>query len=855
MAQIYTTDSPAPQSPAVVRTPIKAWVLILALTLASFGLRIWRIDDKSIWWDESLSLHRARGNVLYILSNRIELPSSSSTDLHPPLYFLLLHITTRLAGESDLALRFPSAAFATLIVPLLYVMGIRLRGVRLGLWAAALGAFSPLYLWYAQEARMYTMVTALGLASFYFLWRALSRPGWQWGLGFGLAASAAMGTQYLSALLLICHALVGIAFALRWRWGAKATSLQDASASTDLPLRRQRKALLWGVGILVLALFFAGQRVIELMREPKAGRGYVSLGVMLLDALNSFSLGLSMEPRQAIYLVPAFGIVFAVGVVSMWKQPLLTRRPGTVMLLTYAVLPIVCMWLLSFFKPIYMGSRYILMCSPAFYLGLGAGLDVITRWRRGAAWAIGAMLIATMGISTQRYFTHERYRTKEDYRSAARLVATNERLGDAVIVTAPENLIAFQHYYIGQAPVAPLPRVALSGHPDAQQIADDLAALAGQYERLWLVHCRTMFSDPENLVTRWLDNHTWLEKRTLLPSYGSDVTVSVYLSRPPIRPDAPILSEPIGTFGGHLSLAECVLRYSNSNQEVREVPVREAQRYLNQPIPSENTTVPGQTIAVRCLWRPLRGLDRYRLSLRLLDERGVPHAQHDDDPLPPLPTTQWPVNSIVRQVSSVRIPAGTPPGIYRLQLWIYSPTDGRALVFQDAADGREQPAAELGRIVVVRPQEAPPLWDLIPPQAQRPLWASVFGESLQLLAYDLAPRALTPGAELGLELYWRALADIDRDYELVINWRDARGRVWSSMVQHPAALDYATSQWHKGETVRSILRLSVPAEAPVGKHSLHVLVRPRDGGAFLWLRQGIIPWAGHDLALGEITIR
>jgi mannosyltransferase len=118
-----------------------------------------------MWWDESLSLQRAQGSVTQILSNQIEFTGGATTDQHPPFYFLLLRGMVLLAGDSDTVLRFPSALFSSLLVPLLYVMGCRLRNRRTGFLAASLGTLSPFLLWYAQEIRMYTLVTFLGLLS------------------------------------------------------------------------------------------------------------------------------------------------------------------------------------------------------------------------------------------------------------------------------------------------------------------------------------------------------------------------------------------------------------------------------------------------------------------------------------------------------------------------------------------------------------------------------------------------------------------------------------------------------------------------------------------------------------------
>ncbi|MBM3135635.1 MAG: glycosyltransferase family 39 protein, partial [Chloroflexi bacterium] len=100
--------------------------LLIGLILLAFGLRVWGLGAQSLWWDESLSLYRAGQSLPAILSNQIVLTDGTNSvptvDNHPPLYFLLLAATTRLAGNSEFALRFFSLAASVLLVPLLYVV-------------------------------------------------------------------------------------------------------------------------------------------------------------------------------------------------------------------------------------------------------------------------------------------------------------------------------------------------------------------------------------------------------------------------------------------------------------------------------------------------------------------------------------------------------------------------------------------------------------------------------------------------------------------------------------------------------------------------------------------------------------
>src|SRR5512136_1129714 len=102
---------------------MRRWLLVV-LILIAFGRGVFGLGVKSLWWDESLSLHRAQQDLPTILSNQITLTDSIqqviTIDNHPPLYFVLLGLVVRILGKTEFALRFPSLAFAVLIVPLLY---------------------------------------------------------------------------------------------------------------------------------------------------------------------------------------------------------------------------------------------------------------------------------------------------------------------------------------------------------------------------------------------------------------------------------------------------------------------------------------------------------------------------------------------------------------------------------------------------------------------------------------------------------------------------------------------------------------------------------------------------------------
>lgn len=827
---------------------------LVGLTLAALALYLFRAEAKSIWWDESLSLYRAQLDIPSILSNRITYGTTTTVDLHPPLYFLLLHGVIRALGESDLALRLPSAFCGALLVPLLYAMGRRLRGEAAGLAAAGLGAMSPFVLWYAQEARMYTMVTLLGLLSLYCLWRAVAEQDWHWALGLGLSAAAGLATQYLFALVLAAQGVLG---ALLWAARRPGTGVSASRES-----RRRLSMVLLGGLLLLVAVGVYARTAWGLKAQPAAGREFVPLPEMLRDTLNSFSLGASVDPQAAWPLDLVFLAVFLVGAYALWRRPpralagdaaptLAARLAGPWTLLGTVLTPVLGIWGYSLLVgPIYMGSRYVIMSSPAFALGLGVGIDALRCWKKPVAALAALLLVAAMGVSTYRYFTHPAYRTKEDYASAARLVMAREAAGDAILLTAPENITAFAHYYQGRLPVFPVPSVALSGPQRPERIEADLRAVVEQgYRRVWLVHCRTMFSDPEEAVTAWLEAHALLLERMVFPSVGSPVTVSAWLPGSPLEGTAPP-GAVLGVYDGRLALQEVALRSEPAPGEVTE----------RQPLLAGQADLParaeaGRSITVALRWSALAPLGRYKVSLRLYDAAGVEWAQQDSLPYMYLSTEQWPLGSAVRQDAHLRVPPGTPPGGYRLQFVLYEEANGRALPFRKADGGEEVTALDLGEVTVVRSAESPRAADVLAEGVERARVPAGFGRDLELWAWQAGPEAASPGGRIFLHLFWRARRAPAEDYRAVVNLCDEAGRIWHTETHSLTGGDDAPADWSAGELRRGIVAVDLPADAPTGRTTVHLLVYAPASQRFLWVGRGPWPWTGRQLTVGAVEVR
>ena len=151
---LFKTDS------ILVELKFKPWPHYLLLTslLLSFGLVGPYLDQAELWHDEVWSLWVARGTLT-------ETVSRVAADVHPPLYFLGLHVWVRLVGESVFGLRLPSVFFGLVGISATYRLGRVLFDRRTGLAAALLLGTHSFLLYYMGEARMYSLLLALAVLS------------------------------------------------------------------------------------------------------------------------------------------------------------------------------------------------------------------------------------------------------------------------------------------------------------------------------------------------------------------------------------------------------------------------------------------------------------------------------------------------------------------------------------------------------------------------------------------------------------------------------------------------------------------------------------------------------------------
>jgi uncharacterized membrane protein len=172
--------------------------LVALITALALVLRLLFLGENSFWYDEILSVRRARlgGVAFWDLIN----------DLPPmTLYYVLLRYWLAL-GDSDFMVRLLSVIPAVATVPVVYLLGKRLFGVRVGLVAALLLTVNAFHIQYSQEARSYSLLMFFVTLSSYFFVRGIEHPSRGNWVGYVIASTLAFYSHHFAALALFAHA-------------------------------------------------------------------------------------------------------------------------------------------------------------------------------------------------------------------------------------------------------------------------------------------------------------------------------------------------------------------------------------------------------------------------------------------------------------------------------------------------------------------------------------------------------------------------------------------------------------------------------------------------------------------------
>lgn len=121
---------------------------------------------QSFWRDEAFSYFMAKKSLLDIIF-------LTAKDFSPPLYYFILHFWIKIFGGSEIAIRSLSIVFfwSTIYVVFLFLNEIIKLSQKKAFFYLILFIINPLLLYYAFEARMYSMFAFLASLSYYAFYK------------------------------------------------------------------------------------------------------------------------------------------------------------------------------------------------------------------------------------------------------------------------------------------------------------------------------------------------------------------------------------------------------------------------------------------------------------------------------------------------------------------------------------------------------------------------------------------------------------------------------------------------------------------------------------------------------------
>ncbi|MDQ2976805.1 MAG: glycosyltransferase family 39 protein [Acidobacteriota bacterium] len=391
----------------------------MLLILTALAVRLTGLSLDSLWFDEVFSVRAAQLSLGQIVSLTIG-------DVHPPLYYLLLHFWIRFFGETETAVRMLSVCFSVLTVLVVYQLASKLFTRRTAFFAALFTAISPFQVFFAQETRMYSQLAFLSAASFYFLVLWLRDH------------TRASGVLYVISTTVLLYTHIYAVFVVMAQLLYLVSLFRLARDYFQTRLRR------WLTGLSAIGLLFLPWAVVVVRQTAKANHGYwiqtpdwLAPLQTLIEYCGSVWLALLLLP---LFVYGVWGSCRAGNDDSNDDKTNSLPHPCALLLL-WLILPIVAPFLLSkLLTPFYL-AKYTIAASLPFYLFAAFGIAQI----RNVVWraiivigiCIGAGLILRSDLASLK---------RERWRDAAYNVEQSAQPGDLVLFNSTGSYLSFEYY-------------------------------------------------------------------------------------------------------------------------------------------------------------------------------------------------------------------------------------------------------------------------------------------------------------------------------------------------------------------------------------------------------------------------
>ena len=451
-------------------------ILVVLILLLAFLLRIDDVGNWQVRWDEAFSVWESQMGFF-------ELSAYTAGDVHPPLYYWVLHVWMRLTGTSEFAVRALSVFFGLLSTVFVYSITLQFSKRKLiAALAILLIALSPFHIRWSQDARMYAIATMFTGMAVYAYWRGWARLLVIGGIGTVLS-------HYFGAIVLgiiILHRL------LHWR-----------------EIRHGRRQWISAIAFIVAVCMLWGVYAVGLMRKDP---GFATFDPQMTFKLMStmFAVGDSHYMYTHFPYILVIATVFFIGLALNWHE----NRRATTLIVLGSILPPVAISIFSLpFIPVHVNSlqeRYFIIFAPFVFAGYGIGLAAIMRRQRlvGMVMCAGLLILNTVVVAAKR---DEKY-LQDYYRSMMATVAAFTGANDKVFFTSGGRKPVVYFYLDRVGYDVPKNAYAepinVTGIPrNSNDVSSMMEWVFASADRFWLIEIEAHLDEPLDARTNWINKN------------------------------------------------------------------------------------------------------------------------------------------------------------------------------------------------------------------------------------------------------------------------------------------------------------------------------------------------------------
>ncbi|HSK72168.1 MAG TPA: glycosyltransferase family 39 protein [Pyrinomonadaceae bacterium] len=334
--------------------------VIFAIGIVYILLRLWRLTDACLWFDEIFSIHAAEYDwqtLFWFVAQDL---------IHPPLFYALLKIWIALGGESLFWLRFFPVFFSCLaLVPFYFLC--RQFELKYSTIAAALSflAVNGALIKYTQTLRMYTLLMFFALFSFWLFIRYFRLGKSFWILTF---VNIALIYAHYYGWLVILAEIIAILILQR--------------------IKIARILMMFGICLLAFTPWiYTVWQAMKINADFAQNLGWASkpnfptLFLFLFDLIEPIYFQAASNEWSSIFIISVPVLLLIIGIFVLyfvnWQAE--TEKEKVYLLTIFILTPILSAFLASWLLPVSIwGTRHLIIVFAPFSILLAHAWNKIT---------------------------------------------------------------------------------------------------------------------------------------------------------------------------------------------------------------------------------------------------------------------------------------------------------------------------------------------------------------------------------------------------------------------------------------------------------------------------------------------